>query len=1367
MVTIRSVNEIILSLIDFFKVAQPDLDTKPGTVARDLMIDAPASQVAILYDQLSSVSNKQSLRLVTGSDLDNLAKNFGIIRKNSTSSTGVALMTFASINATININKGDLVFANNNFTFKVANGASVDPSSLNYYRSIAAKYRDQLDFVGISDQYAVEITVIASSSGSIGNIGKYSLTRTNIGSVTNVTNINGFSGGTDQESDVVFRNRVLSSFSGSSVGTALGYLNAALGIPGVSDAAVVEPGSPLMTRDGTVVTKNADGSNTIVSEGSGGKVDVIILGSTLTQDSDSYIYIDRSNNNDPTDSKNDVILGQISGDAGKTINRKRIDNLASSTLPSQPITNIIDVTGTSSGSNFIEKSVDSYDRVSGNYELIKDTGVYAGCPWGFDKIHWISNYISLFNEDKIKGQFNGQDATTFSDVLEVPKITQNISITNENSKTTSDKTIIQLLHTPASSVTRVVNVNTGERYLITDQNPDKTGVYNTTGRIKISGNTLPTSSDLLQVDYGWIVDYDQYSDYDGLSHTYNPRTVNDSIDWGYSSVIKNEKIVFVNSGTNFFTGTSSHNISSVISANKFTEIDGAVIKITSGIFVNRLAVVINNLTNPVSSVESITLKNSNVEIFSTAQNDGSFSNVTGVVGIDIVYNSTIILPTDTSAIVGNSATVTLNSTDTFNTSSGVGSNNSTQITIPSAAINTTATSIVLSVNYIALVSDFASTAITSIPMSRSGNGFTLSNNNGFPNFSTVNTSHRENLVVQKNLSNQYYVETSLLANDFTFTTDLVVAIVRLVDGKLLWNSDNIGSIATGTSGNYQIILNGFNTPAINDMVIVIYYAIDIRRFQPYSFRNNIIKTRVDTLLEDGATGKLYVPINNLIAQPSGIVFDIFEPNTNINLFSVTDGYMTISGDTGLIASLATTPAAFSVVHDLTNKKLKIRQATNSNNNGIYDIISYNPITNIFVIKNVLNNISADQVSIVRLLDGKEVWDYSGTISITNNKLLLSSSAKAYVNDFVYVTFLNFKNLRKSPSRIISTTIDQAVNTGVLSISGTSISKAADIIFTATNTGLKLNLAEGIRKALGLNSTTAIPSNVKLAKLAKLEKVATVSNSSDEVLEVYSTYDVKNTIIQNNLLYTDEMISNSTLSSLEFILPSTTNNTLNSDVINLPKIGDKLRATFYYTTDNDIENLSYTRNGALYSNKKFALINKVYASSGFKTSQSTRLTLTSFNQPSLGSRYSVYYDYLAPKQNERIAINFNYNSLITSATLNIENSRPINADVIVRSGKNVLLDLTMNIVIADTYLNSSTSVVQSVKDSLITAMTTNKLGSIVDNPTLINVAQAVTGVARARILYFNKTGSIGQVLSVQAQGDEYLSPNNIIINTETR
>jgi hypothetical protein len=235
-----------------------------------------------------------------------------------------------------------------------------------------------------------------------------------------------------------------------------------------------------------------------------------------------------------------------------------------------------------------------------------------------------------------------------------------------------------------------------------------------------------------------------------------------------------------------------------------------------------------------------------------------------------------------------------------------------------------------------------------------------------------------------------------------------------------------------------------------------------------------------------------------------------------------------------------------------------------------------------------------------------------------------------------------------------------------------------------------------------------------------------------------------------------------LQNLEIKLPSTTiNNT------NLPTIGDKLRITFYYMINDDFENLSYTKNGVLYTNKKFAFVNKAYISSGFKTSQSAKLTASMFTQPGLGSRYKVYYDYLAPKPNERISIKYNYNRLVTDVTFNVEKSRPINSDVLIKQSKKILVDLTMNIVIAAGFESSTNTVLQNVRDQLTSNMTTTKLGDIVDTVTLINVAQSISGVARARVLFFNKTGGVGQVLQVQSQNDEYINPNNIVLNIETR
>jgi len=1362
MVTIRSANEIIQSLVDFFRLAQPDLDTKQGTVARDLFIEAPASQISLLYDQIGDVSSKQSIRLVVGSDLDKLSKNFGIVRRQATPSTGTALLTFASISAPININQGDTVIANNGISYSVTAGVSIAPANANFYKSVASKFADQLATAGISDQYAVQVTLRATSAGSAGNIGTYSLSRSTAPGVSNVTNVNPFSGGTDQENDASFRNRVLASFSGSSVGTSLGYLNVALSTTGVSDAYVVEPGDPLMTRDGTIVKINSDGSRTIVSEGSGGKVDVVVLGTNLIENKDSFIYIDKSNSNDPTSSKNNVVLGQISTDTNKTINRKRIDNLANGILPIQPINGILEVTGSSSGSNFLPKSVDSLGRVSGNYDLVKDTGIYGGSPWGFDTFVWINNQIK-FSEDIIKGQLNGQDAVTFTDVLTIPQVQQNISITNENSIVTSDRSIIQLLHTPSTNVTRVFNVHTGERYIVTNQNLDNTGTFNTSGRIQISGNTLPSPSDQLQVDYSWIVNYDQYSDYDGLYNTQNARPVTDSIDWGFASIVNDEKISFTRDLSNgFFTGVSSHPISTVLNARTFLEINGVVSKITSGIFVNRLSVTINNLAIPTQSVDSITFKNNNSELFATAQGNGSFSNVTVVSGINIVYSTTIILPNDTVAQNGDNVTVILNSADVFHGTNINGSSSGTQITIPSSLVNTTANMIVLKVTYIANISDLFSLATTALPISRIGNGFILNSNIGFNNFSPVNLSRRENQSVQKNTSNQFYIDLTALVIDFSLAPSQIVSVIRLSDNLELWNSDNLGSVIVSNTGNYQLVLNGVHTPAVGDKVLVIYYTYDLRKFQPFSYYNSLISSRIDTLKVDPGTNKLFVPINKFTTQ-SSVTFSIIEPNTDIALFTVSDGQLIDNGST---ASL-TSATSFSTLLDLTNKKVRITGAANVFNNGLYDITGYDLTLNTLTITNIVDKITADQICIIKVIDGKEVWNYGGVIDVSNNKLLLPVSNFTSTNDKVYVMLFNFNNLRKTPTKITGITVDQVVNTGVITITGTTLFKAQDIVFTATNTGLKLNISEALRKALSISSATTIPNNIKVARITKLEKVITASASNDEVLQVLTTYDLKNTTIQNNLLYANELLSDPTLHNLDIVLPSTSNNTLNTNTHNLPTLGDKIRITFYYTVDGDSENLSYTRNGALYTNKKFSSINKVYISSGFKASQSTKFTGASFTQPSLGSRYKVFYNYLGPKPNERIVVRYNYNKIITDVTFSIENTRPINADVLVRQAKQVLTDLTMNVVIADSFLSSSTTVLQNLRDQLVSAMTTTKLGQIVDAPTLINVAQAVNGIARARILYFNKTGNQGQVQSIQAQKDEYLTPNNVVINTETR
>lgn len=1071
---IRSQDELVSSLLDFYRIAQPALDTKPGAVARDLFVEGISAQIARLYDELNRISSLQSLRLALGVDLDNLGSNFGITRLSGGPATGPALLTFNSLDSDLSVTQGDIIRARNGATFTVMNSAVISAALSTQYKAIAAQNRADLDTVGITDQFAFSVLLQATANGTQGNISKYSLISTSISGINNVTNAVAFGGGRGVEDDTSFRNRILAVFSGANTGTALGYKNAAVNDPAVIDAIVIQPGDPLMTRDGTQVSIAEDGTQTVISEGTGGKVDVIVYGTRIQQVSDSFIYRDLSNTGDPTNSKNDFVLGQITADAGKTVTRKRLDDLASKVLPNQPVNNIVQLSGTGSGANYIEQSTDDLGRVSGNFRLIRDTGAYAGSPWGFDRLHFRDDRIRDYPEDKTKQTFNGQDSLGFSDVTRIGTSTQNIPVSNENSKVSaSDRSSIQLSHAPIQNVTRVFNVTTGERYSVVSQNPDGSGTVNTTGRIVINGRSLPAVSDTLQVDYTWVFSYDPYFDFDNRLTNNNPRAVQDSIDWGYSNAVRREKVTLATAGAQL-SATVTHPISSVVTVNAFTSNDSTV-TLSSG----RLSVIV---TSNVSNVISIVRTSDGAELWTTTKSDGTFSGLT------------VFLPTDTQGVFNDAVTVVYNAIDVFNTVTQGSFNGNVITVVPS----TTATAGVL-------------------------------------------------------------VECTYIAN-------------------------------------------------------------------------------INTI----------IPTTLLPALPA--------IRTN-NAFNVTG---------------------------------------NSNTGS-------QPTTHIF-----------SSPGVVRA------------------------------------------NLRQAPSNL-GLTVAGSISAGVITVTGTTITGAFDVVYTVATAGLKQDLSSALKTVLKLSSKSSIPSNIRVSRITKVEKVTTDSNLN--VLSADHTYDVLGYHLLDNTFVKSESIADAALKVTEFVLPSTPGNSST-----IPTTGNRLRVTFYYTASADSENVSFSKSGTLYTNKRFALVDTIAISSGFTSGSSATATLTvsNLNQPATRSRYKATYDYLAPKANERITITYNYESLITDVTLAIENTRPINADVLAKSATPILVDAVMNIQVTDDFANSSTIVLQNVQDAVTTALNANALNTKVDSSDLVESAYTVTGVDSARVIFFNVTGKTGSVLSIQALKNQFIRANTVTI-----
>lgn len=642
MVVFRTFNDLVVDSIESLRISQPNLDTKPGTVARDLFIDLPSQQLAGLYIQLRNISALQSLFSATGTDLNRLASNYGATRRRGTRSTGTAVFTTNNLETDILIPQGSVVTANNGITYQTTINSILSSASANVFRANATRLRADLELASITDPFAVEVPVEALTTGASGNIGRFSLNSQNIAGITNVTNVSSFSGGSNPESDDEFRTRILSIFAGSNTGTELGYTNSIELLDGVVDSLVVVPGDPLLIRDGTQTVETIDGETVVSEPGSGGKVDIYVLGEQLQSEIDSFIYNDQSGRNDPTDPDNDFIIGQGDTDTTLNVQQRRVESI--NDLPRQPVDNILTVVGSSSGPNFVERFVDERGQVRGNYVLLKDTGDFGGSPFGFDKLRWISDEIELEREEVTKGTFNGFDSLNFSDINRISLATQDILITNENSRVNvSNRSELTLKHVPIVNVSRIVNVTTGERYIVEDQNPNgNPGELNNTGKIIISGSTLPVGTDVLQVDYLWRKPYDNTYDYDNLEFNNTFRTVQDSINWGFANTVVREPATVELDSDNNTVVTLTHPISKVIEINTF-ETDLAT--------VNNGAISLSQTVNNVIDIKRVS---DNSEVFNTDLSNGTLSGA-----------NSIVLPTDSVAQDGDIVRIRFNAFDIF------------------------------------------------------------------------------------------------------------------------------------------------------------------------------------------------------------------------------------------------------------------------------------------------------------------------------------------------------------------------------------------------------------------------------------------------------------------------------------------------------------------------------------------------------------------------------------------------------------------------------------------------------------------------------------------------------------------------------
>jgi len=655
----KSFSEIVNSMIERLKVSQPNLDTKIGSVSRDVFIDIQADEMQKLYALISAISEKQSFATASGRDLDLIARNFGISRNSGSLSSGLILFTTSNLTTEVSIPEGTEVSTRSGISFRTIGSFVMTPSQKNIYSGNATRVRATLNRAGISDQYAIEVPIQAVTRGTASNVSSFQINQNGGPLELNAINSQATSGGANSESDSTFRARIFSLFNGSNTGTSIGYKNAALGTSGVTDALVVEPGSSLMLRDGSEVISSDDGSLSVVNSGTGGKVDIYVLGSNLIQATESFVFRDKSSDENISDDKNDIILGYSGIDLNKTNLQRRMEAYKSGAFPLQPANSIISVQGSLSGV-FVEDGSDN-----ANYRLEKDLNPdTGGSPFGQDKIKFISNRKFVSAEQVTKSKTASGDNIKFFGSPSINSVYQNIFISSEKATVDSnDKSIIKLRNKHIVSIDSIRNENTGEQYSYQEYNIEEE--YDSFAAIKISGSKLPTKGEVVSVSYTFSIFFDKNVNFQSDTNYYlSNKDISDKIYWGSNDYLEREaSFVSRNSDNSNFIIDSSENVEDVISVYSYSsEQDLVVEEDDIGKFVD---------------VQS-QLKN----IISARRSDGLDFSV-GSKDLFIMKNMRLYIPPKSNVALGELIDVDFNRVDFFNLESGEGSFYENKIVLPS------------------------------------------------------------------------------------------------------------------------------------------------------------------------------------------------------------------------------------------------------------------------------------------------------------------------------------------------------------------------------------------------------------------------------------------------------------------------------------------------------------------------------------------------------------------------------------------------------------------------------------------------------------------------------------------------------------
>lgn len=531
MVFVRPLELIVSELIREIQATLPEANVLPGSAIREAFINPPAAQISLLNEFAESIKVAQTISEASGSDLDRLATNFGLTRDSGRQSIGqVTLVLTDAINSlTINIPDGTTIATDERIgliEFSIIGSHVLRPIDRDFFAAEAERLQTSLQAAGITNAaHTFTVPIESFRTGSTTNVGAFAIVRGNIPGVQSIVNLAPTVGGTDAESDDSLRRRISLALSGSSTGTEEGLIAVALANPTVTDAIVVRPGDPLLTRDGSIF----DEEGNLVMAGTGRAVDLYARGAQPVTNTEVFTFVNNASGEKVTP-ENNLVLGY------DEVNTNNI-------FAKQPVLQILDLVGSVTGSNLRQaqevRDEDGNVILDGNYVLLRDafaedlqivrnnetgatevatfisptstrysvletlqTSEKGNSALGQDAIFFITNVATVEEEIVTRGpEFNGSDTLAFPNVAQVQSVTEDVVIIKESvvideQELEEDAFVIFTKHRPIVSVNSIRHSRLGFEYDFEILDSD-------TGQIRLIGRFVPQADDVIQLSYTW------------------------------------------------------------------------------------------------------------------------------------------------------------------------------------------------------------------------------------------------------------------------------------------------------------------------------------------------------------------------------------------------------------------------------------------------------------------------------------------------------------------------------------------------------------------------------------------------------------------------------------------------------------------------------------------------------------------------------------------------------------------------------------------------------------------------------------------------------------------------------------------------